>query len=246
MLTFLTSLLSPRPASAEVLGMRLTRTTCAALLDLCSAFQAQLRTQVRKIQELLDLQGFQAVVALLADIQERHAQIKQQLDDVVHRVQDSRAEWRDEFADARTAMEGKIRLCNLASTPFTMGWKAAAKKYWPLIAENYEMLLGLLERVQGELQEAVQGDVLWSGEGQRQMQGVSILRSVGLIAPVESRHLKTTTFSKRVAVRSVAKGEPAAEGEVDAAPSPASYKDTTVSLTDDRKDTARKYKSKKP
>lgn len=45
-------------------------------------------------------------------------------------------------------MRRKIRQCNRASHPQALGWKRAAKIYWSMIAEAYEIVQGLLDRLE--------------------------------------------------------------------------------------------------
>ncbi|CBX95837.1 hypothetical protein IAQ61_004668 [Plenodomus lingam] len=238
-------LFQKKPASTEVAGMRLTRDVCEVLIDVCKTYKQLLRLQISDIQNLLRSEDFSTSLALLTSIQERHVQIKHQLIDLIDRVRDSNAPWLDELSDTEVSMSGKVKTCNRMSRPFALGWKTAAKKYWPLIAENYETIISLLERLDNELQSAMQDESLWNGQPQRLADRVSIRRFLTLGTPSTSRTASTTRFSKQVAVRDIPGREFAVEDENDPTPSLPVLKDRTVALTDDRRRTLEKYSSRR-
>lgn len=232
---------------ADILGIRLTRTSGTMLVDECKAITGLLAKQKSDVQQLLDSSHHTSSLNLLTALQERHAQIDIQVQHLIDQVQCSRTPWLKEFVDARVSMGSKIMMCNRASNPFTLGWKAAAVKYWPWISQTYDMLLSLLDRLDVELKKALQDNTLWDAEARKRAHRASIRTSV--IWP--SRKLsvggngKKISFSDYVAVRDLPRSEPGVDGGHVGFLGQKLQNQRTALLTDDRKRTVEKYKGGK-
>ena len=248
MLSFLMWSFSKQPHVANILGLRLTRDAAQNLGKSCLALErllAQLTTDISNLTEPRD----QSVHYRVSGIQDRHKRVQQQLGELVHAVRWSNEPWVEEFADANTAMQRKVKMCNHASKPFAEGWRAAALQYWPRIAQTYELLIDLLGKLRGEVEDALADAELWSGKRVNRLQ-----KSGGLLeyrrATGQGEGAKTaeprkrTSFDSRVKVRDIPPRDAVHNTAAEGVPS-SRHVDTITLLTSERKSTAGKLKSKK-
>jgi hypothetical protein len=154
--------------------------------------------------------------------------------EVVKATKDSTEPWVGDLMDGHEAVLRKFRQCNRMSTPHALGWKGATLKYWPLIAESYELVLFNLERLLKEVDEALADNDVWSTTCSMARLGRSMSMSrcaTDAKVTLESRAVK---FDKKVQARWFKSTEES--GKVKTG------RDVVMPLTNVRKRTAGKFK----
>ncbi|KAG9203538.1 hypothetical protein G6514_002556 [Epicoccum nigrum] len=146
-------LFAPRGPLFNVAGIRLTKDETTELIQTCNVLARFLNIQIETIQSLSSLPDFQAGRVIIW-IQTRQIDINTHLSAIIFRIKSSACPWINEFSDARTALDGKVRTISKFST--VNGWVPGARVYWPCMIETYEWLLPLTLRLREESEEALQ------------------------------------------------------------------------------------------
>jgi hypothetical protein len=145
-------LFTPQEPPCKVVGIRLTKDDTTRLIHTCNALVRCLNTQLEAIRDLPTLSEEQAY-QVIRSIQNRQIHMNTHVATIISRTALSACPWINEFADARTALGGKVRTINKASK---FGWVPAARIYWPCMMETYEWLLPLTLKLREESEEALQ------------------------------------------------------------------------------------------
>ncbi|CAO2656499.1 Nn.00g053020.m01.CDS01 [Neocucurbitaria sp. VM-36] len=228
-LSSLMSLLPKHPPTATISGLALTEPQAQTYLTTCRTLLHTLEKQQSDISRLPAL-PFHFFLKLLTSIQQRHSRIKDQLDLLLDCVKKSTQPWMKEFDDASEAMRRKIMKCNHASRPDRLGWREAAKAYWPLMCDTYAILSVLLVRLKGEVEDALSTASMWTTTGDWLSFGSSRTSQGGVLkANSKGKNIK---FEKFVTVRRTF-GDGIEEND-----GPVKYQEYSTRLTDDRKRTA--------
>ena len=146
-------LVAPRGPLFEVVGIRLTKDDTTKLIHTCEALVRYLDLQTEAIRSLPNLCDEQASPVIRA-IQNRQLHINTQVAAIISRTSLSARPWIQEFADARTALGGKVRTINKSYKAY--GWVPAARRYWPCMLDTYEWLSPLTLELREEAEEALQ------------------------------------------------------------------------------------------
>jgi len=236
-----------KPPKTSIAGMNLTRERTQNLVEMCQLLAKDLHQQTADIQAFPTITGSESFRAL-SRIQQRHSQVTKRLGDLNLGVSTSTEPWLQEISDANMTMARKVKICNQDSRPFALGWKLAAKQYWPLIADTYTLLIALLARLEEALQTALEDEKTWSEKS------TGIIKIVPRPSSVTSgfaRKAKSSSETKRVVFEKKVTGRyyhvvdvedgDGDEDDVDYAATQTS-KEFTTNLTNDRKTTAGKYK----
>lgn len=239
-----------KPPEASIAGMSLTKDKAQDLLETCQLLRKDILEQTTRIDAFATTTRFDSIGAL-AQIQQHHVQVASRLDDIVLHVSASTEPWPKELDDAKVTMARKVQLCNHAARPLQLGWKQAAKQYWPLIAETHTAILAVLGRLEQELQDALKDEQAWTEPSMAKTSMTKLVRRASVRSCL-SRKSKVSSDSKRVGFEREVAGRyysvaeaPYEEDEVgDAATRTAVRKsdDFTTTLTNDKKATAGKIK----
>ena len=146
-------LFAPRGPLLEVVGFRLTKDDTTELIHTCEALVRYLDLQTEAIRSLPNLSDEQAPQVIRA-IQNRQLDINTQVAAIISRTSLSARPWIQEFADARTALGGKVRV--ISKSYKANGWVPTARKYWPCMLDTYEWLSPLTLELREEAEEALQ------------------------------------------------------------------------------------------
>lgn len=215
--TIVNMLLPLRTPRALIVGLVLTNDQAQGLLASTKSAQALLRQQLSAIYAM----GMRDTESThyLRSIQERQALLQNILKRLITSTKPSTSLWLHEIEDLHHAALRKLTRCNRESPSNHMGWKDAAAKYWPLIAESYEVLVPIVVRFICELEAAVKDEGLRASASSGGMLS-GLFRSTP-----DSTASPTATFSKYAKVRRIS-----SDAEVP-------VKDSIVALTSDRKRT---------
>ncbi|KAF1842828.1 uncharacterized protein K460DRAFT_288867 [Cucurbitaria berberidis CBS 394.84] len=233
------SLLPRKPTTAEIAGMSLTRDQAKILVETCIFLAHILKKQQADINVLSGLSAHPLYKAL-PRIQDRQSEIQYQLTNLVYRVRKSTEPWLKEFDDAKEALWKKVRKCNHASDRIKMGWKNAAKRYWPLMLDTFKLLAALLARLKKELDHALFSEKTWAVVAKTAMKRLSFSspRTSSTAVPQADSKTKMIAFTKGVRVRHTFQSEVEGGGSVQ------KFQEYTTTLTSDRKRTAGRFKSR--
>jgi len=122
----------------------------------------------------------------------------------------------------------KIARCNKHSHALDLGTKAAALEYWPCVGESLTLLVSLLERLKGGIEEALGVEGRWVV---RSLVDCMWFQRTAVVVPKPNRKGKNVGFKKEVRVRNT-------DGE-------GGCRDGIAALTNDRKRTAGTFKLNK-
>ena len=137
----------------KIAGIRLTKNDTNQLIQDCNALVGCMDKQIEAIRSLPNLPDLRAG-RLLHIIQVRQKVINTLVAAIISQTALSACPWINEFADARTALDGKIRTINKFSE--ALGWVPAARRLWPCMMETYEWLEPLTLKLREEAEEALQ------------------------------------------------------------------------------------------
>jgi hypothetical protein len=159
MLSALTHLRTTRHPKVPIAGLLLTSASAHFFLATLLSILPLLTAQLHSIAHLhLHDPSF---TSHLRAIQQRQHTFQAKLSELVTATRASSEPWVAEISDAHLAIVQKIRQCNAQSASSLLGWKFAAARYWPLIAESYTTLQPNLVRLFNEVDEALANKELW-------------------------------------------------------------------------------------
>ncbi|KAH7379111.1 hypothetical protein DE146DRAFT_304332 [Phaeosphaeria sp. MPI-PUGE-AT-0046c] len=226
-----------------ILGLHLTHATASSHLKTSLTLLSLIAHQIPSIHSLSMPQP--DFITRLQRIQARHLTIQTQLSALVKDLVGAH-EWVLELADALASMKAKVRQCNHTSRSglrhvHAQGWKDAARMYWPLVVESYELLRPVLERVRDDISSALVGCA--DGDIGMKRSRCSVLAwFVGRYAATTPA--STVCFAGDVRARWFFVDECARAVRGDGGEMRCK-RDHVVPLTSDRKRSAGKYKSRK-
>lgn len=180
---------SSRTPRAFVAGMTLTQDQADRLSTNVEALQELLKSHFSAIQTL-GLHDAETATYLL-QIGDRQKSTDTLLTQLVEDTKHSTALWVHEIADAHEAVLKKLYLCKQKSLVNEMGVHPAAAKYWPLVRESYEVMVPLLKRLTGEIDNVMADQDKWKRGGK--LVKKRLVASSELVSAVE--------FSKEVRAR---------------------------------------------
>jgi hypothetical protein len=158
---------SNTPPKALIAGMHLTRDEAQILAQACQELERFITHQKGSTEVFSHVDPSDERYALKS-IQEQHARIHRRLNDLVRRLRNhSKGPLSSELGEATSRMHERYLCLKYATSPLQMGWKAAAKKYWPRIARSYATLLRVLGSFKQTLINGLKEDKIWSKEAQK-------------------------------------------------------------------------------
>ncbi|KAH7061715.1 hypothetical protein BKA63DRAFT_559213 [Paraphoma chrysanthemicola] len=154
-----------RDPNARTIGLTLTKSHMQWLHTTTSTLITLLSQQLTAIPLLYF--NDPSFTRKLKAIQERQYRFQNTMTLVLDTIRPSTELWLRELDDGQPAILRKIKWCNRMSLPANLGIRDAALKYWPLIADSYTLLLTNLERLAGELEDALDDEALWMGRREK-------------------------------------------------------------------------------
>ncbi|EFQ96629.1 hypothetical protein P3342_010910 [Pyrenophora teres f. teres] len=235
------SWLIKRPPKAFIAGMNLTREKAQNLVNICQWLEDDLHQQNAEISVFPSIMGNESFRAL-SHMQQRHSQITKRIGDLYLCIPTSAEPWLRELDDAKATMARKVKLCNKESQPCVLGWKQAAKQYWPLIAEIYALILELLGRLKQELRTSLEDEKTWTETKANKLVRRASVKST--LSHSSNSEVKRVRFEKKVTGLYYDIAEASHEDDEDHVVHAAARKSNefTKNLKTDKKDTAGKYK----
>jgi hypothetical protein len=233
------TLFPPRIPKATIIGLSLTKEDATTLLNMTHLLITIIYQQIPAI-EAFERHRDHGLTPRLQDVQQRQGRFQDRMSDLIKATKDSSQLWPRELMDGQEAILRKVRQCNRSSNKNNLGWKTAALRYWPHIAESYEVLRPTLERMSRELHDAISNDRLWApGAKTIQTNPQSMLGRLNptRLLPIQAeRPRKTVAFDREVKAQWLdATQEPEKIMEA---------KGVKVLLTTDKKNTAKEKKFK--
>ena len=146
-------LFAPQGPVFDVVGIRLSKDDTTKLIHTCEVLVRYLDLQTEAIRSLPDESDEQAY-QVIRGIQNRQLHINTHVAAIISQTSLSDRPWIQEFADARTALGGKVRTINKSYKAY--GWVPAARRYWPCMLDTYEWLSPLTLELREEAEEALQ------------------------------------------------------------------------------------------
>jgi hypothetical protein len=224
---------SNRIPKATIAGLNLTQDQARFFISATLALLPIISQQLQDIQQ--PNRHHPTLHRHLRIIQERQFRFQNKMSEVIKATKDSTETWVGELMDGHEAVLRKVRQCNRISDAQALGWKAAALQYWPMIADSYEMLQPNLERLLQEVDEALADKELWSTTTKSNLGRRLPCRWFGT-GPQAQLGGKTVTFDKEVQARWIS--------ERDEPERVRAGRGVAMPLTNDRKQTVRKFKTK--
>jgi hypothetical protein len=235
-------LFPPRVPRVTLCGLSLSQDEATQLLTTTDLLITMIPQQIPCIA-LFEAHFQHGLRPRLEDVQRRQQRFHFRLSDLVKATKGSGEPWLRELMDGQEAILRKVRTRNRMSSKEYIGWKMAALKYWPLIAETFETLRPVLQRFKHELETALEDPETWAGNA-RLVPGEQTRRPsiIGWFAssqrlPIQGEDGKKVTFCKEVEAK-----------WLNARDEPEKIKDASVAtlpLTTDKKRTAGNFKKEK-
>ncbi|EDU50936.1 hypothetical protein A1F97_04029 [Pyrenophora tritici-repentis] len=237
------SWLIKKTPKTSIAGMNLTREKAQNLVDIWQWLEDDLHKQITDIDAFPSITGTGSFHAL-SQIQQRHSQITKRIEDLNLCIPTSADSWPKELYDAKASMARKVKVCNDKSRPFSLGWKQAAKQFWPLIAETYTLILELIGRLKQELRTALEDEKTWTETKANKLLRRASVQSILSPPSTSNTDMKHVVFDKKVTVRYCNIGEALNEDDEGHVAYGAARKidEFTTNLKNDKKNTAGKYK----